>query len=135
MKTAGKSFKLFNLTFDWLNMLESVYYFAASLQGERIIVFPLGLSLLAMLLVLFVIGVIFALKYTVFRKPIGAVLITLGILEILPFFLLLLGLNDITYFIPFLPLAIIFVEGCITLLGGVFMFNLRKTSSDPSNIT
>jgi hypothetical protein len=107
-------------------MSSLVHCFAAS--SREVYVFPLGIAFLAIPLVVFILGVVFSVVYSALRKPIGATLIALGILEILPFFLLLLGLNDILYLIPFIVLAIIFVEGCVTLLGGVFIFNLTKQS-------
>ena len=107
-------------------MSSLVHYFAVS--SREVYVFPLGIAFLAIPLVVFIVGVVFSVTNVALRKPVGATLIVLGVLEVLPFFLLLLGLNDITYFMPFILLAIIFVEGCITLLGGVFIVNLGKPS-------
>ncbi|MHC3129082.1 MAG: hypothetical protein IBV52_03295 [Candidatus Bathyarchaeota archaeon] len=107
-------------------MSSLVHYFAVS--SREVYFFPLGIAFLAIPLVVFIVGVVFSVTNVALRKPVGATLIVLGVLELLPFLLLLLGLNDISYVIPFMVLAILFVEGCVTLLGGVFIFTLGKQS-------
>ena len=93
------------------------------------LIFPWGSFLLAVLAVIFLAGVILTARDVAFRKPIGASLSAIGIIEILPFLLLNLGFNDISLLIPLTPLMIIFAEGCITLVGGVFVLNLPKPGS------
>jgi len=86
----------------------------------------LGTLLLGALFVLFLVGAIYSVKYVSFRKTIGASLIAIGIIEILPFLLFICGLNDIGLLIPFIPLIIIFLEGCVTSSGGLVIFFLAK---------
>ncbi len=87
--------------------------------------FPLGLYLLILPLC-FIACVVLAWKRTAWRRPIGAVLITVGILEVIPFFLVLGGSSDIRFLVPFVPLVIIFFEGCVTLVSGVAIFFASK---------
>jgi hypothetical protein len=94
----------------------------------RTAIFPFGLFLPLLLFIIFVIGLALAMAYRAYRKPIGAGLSVMGILEILPFVLLSLGLNDVMHLIPFVFLLIVFVEGCVTLVGGVVIFYLPKAS-------
>ena len=77
-------------------------------------------------LVILLVGILLSVKFSAYRKPIGAGLITVGILEILPFVLFYLGLNDVSYLMPSTPLSIIFIEGCITLVCGIVIVFLSK---------
>jgi hypothetical protein len=99
-----------------------------SVYNFQTTIFPLGLFLPALLIAVFVVGLVLAMVYRVYRKPIGAGLSVIGILEILPFVLLSLGLNDVMHFLPFMFLQIVFLLGCITLVGGVVIFYLPKSS-------
>ncbi|MCW4015740.1 MAG: hypothetical protein NWF06_05165 [Candidatus Bathyarchaeota archaeon] len=103
--------------------------FTVSLQSHSRIDFPFDLPIIAVPLLFLVLGVFFSVMYIALRKTIGATLVSFGVLELLPFLLLLAGLNDVTYLISFLPLVIVFVEGCITLFVGVFLLHLGKTGT------
>lgn len=106
---------------------------AITSQSETILIFPIGLFLLVMLFAIFLAGVILSVMYAAFRKPIGAGLTTIGILEIVPFLLFISGLNDITLLMPFIPLTIIFLEGCVTTVGGVAIFFFAKPKKPQTN--
>lgn len=89
-------------------------------------IFPNGLFILTMLFLIFLVGILLSVKFSAHRKAIGVGLITIGIIEILPLVLFYLGLNDVSYLIPFTPLSIIFMEGCITLVCGIVILYLSK---------
>jgi hypothetical protein len=90
------------------------------------VIFPLGLFIPVLLLVVFAVSLALARVYTGYRQSIGAGLAVTGVLEILPFILFSLGLNDVIHVIPLAFVAIIFIVGCITLIGGVVIFFLPK---------
>ena len=75
---------------------------------------------------MFLVGILLSVKYSAYRKTIGAILLVSGIAEIIPFILFILGLNDIVLFIPFIPLLIIFIEGCMTLISGLVILFFAK---------
>jgi hypothetical protein len=84
------------------------------------------ISVFTIPIVILLVGILLSVKYFAYRKPIGVGLITIGILEILPFFIFYLVLNDLSHGIPFTPLSIIFIEGCITLVVGVVILFFTK---------
>jgi hypothetical protein len=59
---------------------------------------------------MFLVGILLSVKYSAYRKTIGAILLVSGIAEI----------------IPFIPLLIIFIEGCMTLIGGLVILFFAK---------
>jgi hypothetical protein len=61
----------------------------------------------------------------VWRKPIGAALAVLGVLEMVPVLLVPIGFLSITSALLWL-LPSFFVEGVITLVGGLVMFSLAR---------
>jgi len=96
-----------------------------SSSTQVIVVFPIGLIVLLIPMVILLVGVILSvISNPAFRKPIGAVLSVVGVLEVVPFFINLV--KDISRIIPFVPLLILFIEGCVTLLCGVVIFYLPK---------
>jgi predicted membrane channel-forming protein YqfA (hemolysin III family) len=83
-------------------------------------------------MVILLVGVILSvISNPAFRKPIGAVLSVVGVLEVVPFFINLV--KDISRIIPFVPLLILFIVGCVTLICGVVIFYLSK-QTPPRNI-
>ncbi|MCX6644710.1 MAG: hypothetical protein NT043_05850 [Candidatus Bathyarchaeota archaeon] len=96
----------------------------SSSSTQVIVVFPIGLIVLAIPMVILLIGVILSVSNPAFRKHIRVVLSVVGVLEVIPFFINLV--KDISRIIPFVPLLILFIEGCVTLLCGVAIFYLPK---------
>jgi hypothetical protein len=73
------------------------------------------ISVFTIPIIILLVGVLLSVKYSTYRKSIGAGLVTIGIIEMLPFLLF-----------SYTPLFIIFIEGCITLVCGVMIFYLNK---------
>jgi hypothetical protein len=69
----------------------------------------------------------FCIKHPRFRTKIGASLVAVGVMEVIPF-LALVGPN---YYIPFnqliWPLSYVFIEGIITIIAGVTVLRLSVT--------
>ena len=84
-------------------------------------IFPLLIGLL-------IAGVVLALVYVRWRKPIEVSLAAVGILELIPLFLLLVAPNVIAHAIPGILIGIFFVIGCFTLVSGVAIFFFAKPS-------
>jgi predicted membrane channel-forming protein YqfA (hemolysin III family) len=104
-----------------------------SSSSTQVIVVPaIGFIVLLIPMVILLVGVILSvISNPAFRKPIGAVLSVVGVLEVVPFFINLV--KDISRIIPFVPLLILFIVGCVTLICGVVIFYLSK-QTPPRNI-
>lgn len=79
------------------------------------------ISVFTIPLVILLVGILLSVKYSTYRKSIGAGLVMAGIVEMLPFLLFYLVFNEVIT-----PLFIIFIEGCISLVCGIVIFYLSK---------
>ena len=101
-------------SFKSLTSTGKLVKYMSSVSGHPII------SVFTIPLVILLVGILLSVKYSTYRKSIGAGLVTIGIIEMLPF-VFYLGLKEVIT-----PLFIFFIEGCITLVCGIAIFYLKQ---------